>query len=364
MNHAGTGAGPVASAGACDVFVSYAHADRPKAAALAKALQHRGLKVWWDPDLRAGDPWARKIEEAVETALSVVVLWSAEAVESRWVSAEARVGLDHDRLVPVRLDDAEPPLVFREIQWHSVAGWDGEGEPPGIEKLVEDVEAAIARSRGGAAGTKAGEPTAGPWPWPAIGALVVGVALGVAAVALDLWGAALEAATDAVVWSGFPLPPLAMQAAAAGLSILYLARHWRRVWPLRAASLLRVLTYGLALALGLGVPYDWAQQSLAYDREAKQLVKRDHVSGLVKAAERHGMRVHVVDSLGREMSVGDFVDDDDANFTVRFTPVFGDRPRALVVRQKGCAEERLPITRREWWWRRELDETFTCRAEP
>jgi hypothetical protein len=133
-----------------DVFVSYAHEDRPIAVALANALERRQLRVWWDPDLRAGDEWAAVIEGAVEAALCVVVLWSARSVESKWVNAEARVGLDENKLVPVRLDGVEPPLVFREIQWRGLAGWDGEGEPPEIDELVADIEAVIRRSGGGA----------------------------------------------------------------------------------------------------------------------------------------------------------------------------------------------------------------------
>jgi len=356
MNHSGEGAGPAVATRACDVFISYAHGDRPKAAALARALEHRGLQVWWDPDLRAGDPWARKIEEAVEAALCVVVLWSAEAVESRWVSAEARVGLDEEKLVPVRLDGAEPPLVFREIQWRTLAGWDGEGEPPGIEELFADIEAAIVRSTGGAGRKRPGEPTPGRWPWPALAALAAGLALGGIAVGLDLWGATLEGATDIVVRSGLPLPPLAMQVAALGLAVLYLARHRRRVWPLRAASLVRVLTCALALALGLGVLYDWAQQALN--------PKRDHLYGRIQAAERRGMRVRVLDSLGREISPADAVDDEDGGFTVRFAPVFADRPRGLVVQQPGCAPETLPIERREWRSGRDVEKAFTCRRVP
>jgi hypothetical protein len=357
MNPAGQEAGAAVSMRACDVFISYAHGDRRKAAALAGALEHRGLTVWWDRDLRTGEVWDRRIQEVVEAALSVVVLWSAEAVASPWVSAEASVGLDHGRLVPVRLDDAEPPLFYRQIQWYSFAGWDGEGEPPGIDKLVGDIEAVITRSRGGAAGEKAGEPTAGPWPWPAIGTLALGLALGATAVAADLWGGALEAATDAVVWSGFPLPPLAMQVAAAGLSILYLARHWRRVWPLRAASLFRVLTCALTLALGLGIPYDWAQQALGR--------KRDFLEGRVHAIERHGMRVRVRDSVGLEMSPnGDHVGDDDGYFYLKFRPVFGDRPRRLEMKQDGCAQESVRIGRREWHSGSTLDVSFTCRSEP
>jgi hypothetical protein len=355
MTPAAQQAGPAASAAPCDVFISYAHADRPKAAALAKALEHRGLEVWWDPDLDAGDTWARKIEEAVKAARSVVVLWSAESVESRWVNAEARAGLDEHKLVPVRLDDAEPPLVFREIQWHSFAGWDGEGEPPGIEKLVGDIQAAIARSMGGAR-EPAGRTLPGSSPWPSIGALAAGLGLGAAAVALDLWGGALEATTDVVVNSGFPLPPLAMQVAALGLSILYLAHHRRRVWPLWAASLVRVFTCGLALALGLGVLYDWAPQALGH--------KRDFVAGTVRAIERHGMRVQARDSMGFDMSPrGELVDDEKGTFYLKFRPVFGDRPRQLVMKQDKCAEERVVIGRRQWRSRSDLDVSFTCRSE-
>jgi len=357
MNPASEGGSAAPSARACDVFISYAHADRPKAAALTKALEHRGLRVWWDPDLRAGDPWARRIEEAVEAALCVVVLWSAQAVESQWVSAEARVGLDQKKLVPVRLDEAEPPLVFREIQWRSFAGWDGEGEPPGIEELVADIEAAIARSSAGATRER-GQPTPGAWPWPALAALAAGLVLGAAADALDGLGATLEGATDVVVRSGFPLPPLALEVATVGLAVLSLTRNRRRVWPLRAASPVRVLTCALALALGLGVLYDWAQQALSS--------RRDHayLHGHVVAIGRHGMRVGALDSLGLEISRGDNVDDETGEFFLGVKPAFGDRPRALVVRQKGCAEETLPIPRREWRSGRDVDRAFTCRAEP
>jgi hypothetical protein len=352
MNNAGQECGPAAATTACDVFISYAHGDRLKAAALAKALEHRGLEVWWDPDLHAGDAWARRIEETVEAARSVVVLWSAESVASRWVNAEARVGLEKDKLVPVCLDNAEPPLVFRETQWQSFAGWDGEGEPPGIDRLVEDIEAAIARATG--ATRKVGPPSPGAWPWSAIGALAGGLALGVAAVVFDLWGVTLEAASDVVVRSGFPLPPLAMQVAALGLAALYLAHCHGRVWPLRAASRARVFAYGLALALGLGVLYDWAPQVLGQER--------DELEGRVHAVERHGMRVQALDSLGREMSPrGAAVDDEDGNFILKFRPELGDRPRRLVMKQGECDDETVVIRRREWRWGSHLDVGFTCR---
>ena len=355
MSDPGGGADPATAARPWDVFISYAHENRPKAEALARALEHRRLRAWWDPDLRAGDQWARVIEDAVEAAPCVIVLWSAEAVESRWVNAEARVGLDRDKLVPVCLDAAEPPLVFREIQWRSFAGWDGEGEPPGIEELVADIEAVIRRSSGGAAPERSGESP--PPPWPAFAALATGVALGAAAVGLDGWGTALEGATDLVLRSGVPVPPVVVQAVALGLAALYLVHQRRRVWPLRAASPVRVLTCSLALVLGLGVLYDWGQQALR--------PKRDHLYGRIRAADLGGLRVLAVDSLGREISAGGApVDQEDGSFVVRFEPVLGDRPRQIEIRQPGCAADTWPIGRREWRSKRDLEVQFTCRRLP
>jgi hypothetical protein len=311
--------------------------------------------VWWDPDLRAGDPWARRIEEAVEAALSVIVLWSREAVESRWVSAEARVGLDRDKLVPVCLDDAEPPLVFREIQWRSLAGWDGEGEPPGIEDLVADVEAAMQRS-GGRRGREPGAPSRGRRPWRALADAAAGLALGGGTVVLDLWGAFLEGATDVVIRYGLLLPPLALQVAAVGLAVLYLARHRRRVWPLRAASPLRVLVCSVALALGLGVLYDWLQQSLG---------SKQDLNGRIQALDRQGIRVTAWDSLDREISSGGGpVDGEDGGFNLQVEPFLGDRPKRLTIRKEGCVPVTLPIERREWRSRRELEAAFDCQAVP
>ena len=38
-----------------DVFISYAHEDRPLAEALAKDLGQRGYSVWWDAELVGSD---------------------------------------------------------------------------------------------------------------------------------------------------------------------------------------------------------------------------------------------------------------------------------------------------------------------
>ncbi len=69
-----------------DVFISYAREDRVHAERLAEKLAEAGLDVWWDLDsLRLGVLFSRAIEQAVNDARGVIVLWSAHSSDSEWV---------------------------------------------------------------------------------------------------------------------------------------------------------------------------------------------------------------------------------------------------------------------------------------
>ena len=86
------------------VFLSYDHNDRVRAAPIAAALTKAGHSVWWDRHIMGGAQYSKEIEQALKTADVVVVLWSAQSVESPWVRDEAATGRDRGRLVPVALD--------------------------------------------------------------------------------------------------------------------------------------------------------------------------------------------------------------------------------------------------------------------
>jgi TPR repeat protein len=127
-----------------DVFISYSRADRDRAQQLARALQARGIDVWWDPELLPGEEYSKKIAGVLAKAKAIIVIWSRASVESNWVMDEAAVGSKRSNLVPVLFDAVEPPLGFRQNQAEDLSRWPEPEGAPAFERVV----AAIERLRG------------------------------------------------------------------------------------------------------------------------------------------------------------------------------------------------------------------------
>ena len=105
-----------------DVFISYASQDRAVAEQIAARLEQEGYSVWWDQHIHTGKTYDREIEQALESARAVLVLWSAHAIDSEWVRSEATEGLEGDRLIPIRIEEVKPPLAFRRMQSIDLVG--------------------------------------------------------------------------------------------------------------------------------------------------------------------------------------------------------------------------------------------------
>jgi len=121
------------------VFISYARPDEPLASLIADELRGGGFEVWRDDEIPAHRPYAEVIEERINGATAVVVLWSAEAVKSQWVRAEADSARNALTLVQVSLDGTVPPMPFNQIQYADLKGWDGQRTAPGWRKLHASV---------------------------------------------------------------------------------------------------------------------------------------------------------------------------------------------------------------------------------
>ncbi len=129
-----------------DVFVSYKAEDRPKAAPLVQALEADGLTVWWDTQIAAGSEWRQDIQEELDLARCVIVLWSARSVgpEGRFVRDEANRAQRRGTYLPVLIDDVEPPLGFGELQAINIKGWKGTRSDGRYRKLVQAVQRVLA----------------------------------------------------------------------------------------------------------------------------------------------------------------------------------------------------------------------------
>jgi hypothetical protein len=72
-----------------DVFISYTRSDGLWAEKLERNLVSRGLKVYRDQTrLAGGDEWEPALRDAIVDSRAFVVLWSAEALRSKWVAKE------------------------------------------------------------------------------------------------------------------------------------------------------------------------------------------------------------------------------------------------------------------------------------
>jgi hypothetical protein len=124
-----------------DVFISYATEDRERVRKIASALQACGWSVWWDRNIKAGQAFDQVIEHELETAKSVVVLWSKDSISSEWVKNEAATAAERGVLVPALIDNVKLPLEFRRRQTADLIGWDGDTSYPGFQALSEGIAA-------------------------------------------------------------------------------------------------------------------------------------------------------------------------------------------------------------------------------
>lgn len=128
-----------------DVFVSYKAEDRARVAPLVTALQAEKLSVWWDTQIAAGSEWRHDIQEQLDAARCVIVVWSDLSVGTagRFVRDEANRAQRRGTYLPVRIDDVEPPLGFGELHAISLEGWKGSRNDGRYQKLLKQVRAII-----------------------------------------------------------------------------------------------------------------------------------------------------------------------------------------------------------------------------
>ena len=125
------------------VFISYAHEDYEVVKRLYKDLIQAGTEAWLDKEkILPGQRWESVVRKAIESSRYFLAIISSNLVSKRgYVHREFKKGLEileefpesEIYLIPVRLDDSEPPYQkLKELHWVDLfPDWEG-----GVEKIL------------------------------------------------------------------------------------------------------------------------------------------------------------------------------------------------------------------------------------
>jgi hypothetical protein len=91
-----------------DVFISYSKPHVELTRDLASVLEAKGLTVWWDTDLLAGESFRQRIIQELHDCKAAIVIWTPQSVSSDYVISEAERARKAGKLIQVRTEEVEP----------------------------------------------------------------------------------------------------------------------------------------------------------------------------------------------------------------------------------------------------------------
>lgn len=130
-----------------DVFLSYAHVDRPRVRPVVELLEDEGWTIWWDRGIEPGMPWLPELETELANCRAVVVVWSEKSKDSEWVQKEAQAGLDKGALVPIMIDNDTVPATFSAYQAPDLSRWKGATDHTEIQAFLRRLAGLVLPSR-------------------------------------------------------------------------------------------------------------------------------------------------------------------------------------------------------------------------
>jgi sRNA-binding protein len=129
--------------GLASIFISYSHADKALAKALATQLEKRGLRVWIDEgELKIGDSLIERIATAITEIDFFLALVSQSSSQSNWCRKElalavtGELGREGVKVLPVRVDGVEMPPALTDV-FHL------ELDAGNVEEVADKIAAAI-----------------------------------------------------------------------------------------------------------------------------------------------------------------------------------------------------------------------------
>jgi hypothetical protein len=137
-------------------FISYSSKDQAFTKYLHARLTNHGVRCWYAPkDLKIGDPFRQRIDDAIHEHDKLLLVLSEESVKSDWVREEVEACFERERrerttvLFPIRLDDAImnahqawAASIRRQRHIGDFRGWtEEELYHEGFDRLLRDLKA-------------------------------------------------------------------------------------------------------------------------------------------------------------------------------------------------------------------------------
>jgi predicted nucleotide-binding protein len=114
----------MATGAPASVFISYSHADKDLARALAAVLQDRGVRIWIDEgELKVGDSIIERIATAIAEIDFFLVLVSESSRSSNWCRKElalavsGELGREGVKVLPIRINGASMPDALADVYY-------------------------------------------------------------------------------------------------------------------------------------------------------------------------------------------------------------------------------------------------------
>ncbi len=119
------------------IFLSYTPADAARARAIGEALAERGLSVEWRRAPLPGQRLEDMLQQRLESAKAVVVLWSPAAGADLVLRDEANDALRLKKLVPVLIEaGGRAPLGQNQFHMTNLSDWPGPAGDAEFDTLV------------------------------------------------------------------------------------------------------------------------------------------------------------------------------------------------------------------------------------
>ncbi len=102
------------------IFISYSRLDRELVDDLSHELSQRGLDVWSDRNIKAGEDWWEEIKQAAEKVDYYILVLTPNSIASQSTNFEMGVALsrqDEAYVIPVLMKDVRIPHHLSSLQY-------------------------------------------------------------------------------------------------------------------------------------------------------------------------------------------------------------------------------------------------------